>query len=225
MISCGHCGNSHETLAEVKDCSVVNSLARTALDAEKLSEEQRELLLQVAAGLNGPYSAEGESAPEGFYRVPVRIKLEMVEWHNQSGEPSHCAKCQVELPDEYKVYFEFGWRVGGEARCKEHEYKELVKDEFQYYKVQMNLQGNRAYAKRLTARYGSSGDADSITGFGWEYVAGAVRILRPEHLLSEEQAAEFGKLYGYCCICGRRLTDETSIARGIGPVCLENMGW
>lgn len=37
--------------------------------------------------------------------------------------------------------------------------------------------------------------------------------------LTLEQAQEFGRLYGVCGICGATLTDETSIAAGIGPVC------
>lgn len=38
-------------------------------------------------------------------------------------------------------------------------------------------------------------------------------------------AAELGKLYGVCMCCGLTLTDDTSIERGIGPVCLSKRGW
>jgi hypothetical protein len=43
--------------------------------------------------------------------------------------------------------------------------------------------------------------------------------LTPEMRLTIEEAKEFGALYGTCCICGRTLTNELSIALGIGPVC------
>jgi len=43
--------------------------------------------------------------------------------------------------------------------------------------------------------------------------------LKPSDRLTIEQAREFGHLYGTCCICGRTLTNELSIALGIGPVC------
>lgn len=33
------------------------------------------------------------------------------------------------------------------------------------------------------------------------------------------EAKAFGAIYGVCCQCGATLTDETSIAEGIGPVC------
>jgi len=35
----------------------------------------------------------------------------------------------------------------------------------------------------------------------------------------------FGREIGRCCICGRTLTDETSRARGIGPICAAGTGW
>lgn len=75
------------------------------------------------------------------------------------------------------------------------------------YKVQIAKQGSgRLYAKRLTEH-------------GFEYAPGAIRDLRPEHKMTLEQAKEYGRLYGTCCSCGRDLTDEESIANGIGPIC------
>jgi hypothetical protein len=40
----------------------------------------------------------------------------------------------------------------------------------------------------------------------------------------EKTAAEYGQLTGYCCFCGRSLSDEKSTAVGYGPVCAENFG-
>ena len=34
----------------------------------------------------------------------------------------------------------------------------------------------------------------------------------------------FGKLTGSCCICGRTLTNEESVIRGIGPICAQRFG-
>lgn len=36
---------------------------------------------------------------------------------------------------------------------------------------------------------------------------------------AEQVFAEFGKRFGVCAICGRELTNEVSVERGIGPVC------
>jgi hypothetical protein len=75
------------------------------------------------------------------------------------------------------------------------------------FKVQIAKQGSgRLYAKRLT-------------GNGFEYAPGAINTLRAEHKMTLDQAKEYGKLYGVCCACSRDLTDEKSIAAGIGPVC------
>jgi hypothetical protein len=75
------------------------------------------------------------------------------------------------------------------------------------FKVQIAKQGSgRLYAKRLTEN-------------GFEYAQGAINTLRSEHKMSLEQAKEYGRLYGVCCQCGTELTDENSIAAGIGPIC------
>lgn len=63
--------------------------------------------------------------------------------------------------------------------------------------------------------------------------------LLPTRTCTEEQQAEiveiskdpkaaaiaYGKKFGLCAICHRDLTDEESVARGIGPVCAGRMGW
>lgn len=38
-------------------------------------------------------------------------------------------------------------------------------------------------------------------------------------------AAAYGRLVGSCGLCGRRLEDPDSVARGIGPVCAAKHGW
>lgn len=80
------------------------------------------------------------------------------------------------------------------------------------YKVQRAVHGsNNLYAKRLEVH--GHGDAS------FEYAPGAIRRLSAATKLSLEEAKAFGALYGTCCVCGRTLTNESSIAAGIGPVC------
>jgi len=80
------------------------------------------------------------------------------------------------------------------------------------FKVQIAVHGSgRLYAKRLVL--------NSDGGVHFEYAAGAVRMLTIQDRMSIEDAKAFGVLYGTCCVCGRTLTDEVSIANGIGPVC------
>lgn len=83
------------------------------------------------------------------------------------------------------------------------------------FKVQKAVNGSgHLYAKRLIV--------DGTTG-RFEYEAGAIRRLTTADKMTLEDAAAFGKLYGVCCVCGRTLTDEESIAAGIGPVCGHRM--
>lgn len=81
-------------------------------------------------------------------------------------------------------------------------------------KVQRALKGDGLYTKVL----------DPETG-DWNYVPGLITRLGQAITKGEarqmtlEEAKAYGRLYGRCCDCGRRLTDEASIAEGIGPIC------
>jgi Family of unknown function (DUF6011) len=89
------------------------------------------------------------------------------------------------------------------------------------YKVQAAVHGSgHLYAKRLMVD-------DYNNKVSWVYVPGAISRLRDgnAHPLTKDEAVRFGKLYGVCCICGRTLTNETSIEAGIGPVCSGRQGW
>lgn len=41
----------------------------------------------------------------------------------------------------------------------------------------------------------------------------------------EQAAVAYGKAWSVCCICNQTLTNDESIARGIGPICASNYGW
>lgn len=79
------------------------------------------------------------------------------------------------------------------------------------YKVLPSRTSERHYAKELVG--------ETETGFRFTYAPGAMRFIRAEHRLTDEQAREFGRTTGVCCVCARLLTDPKSIAEGIGPVC------
>lgn len=56
---------------------------------------------------------------------------------------------------------------------------------------------------------------------GWEYLTGGINYLK-NHTYSKltlDEAKDLGKIYGFCVACGRTLTDEVSISRGVGPIC------
>lgn len=78
------------------------------------------------------------------------------------------------------------------------------------YKVQRAVHGSgHLYAKQLDPNSGS-----------FDYVGRApLAKLSERTVLTLERAKELGHLYGVCVRCGRTLTDENSIAAGIGPIC------
>lgn len=81
-------------------------------------------------------------------------------------------------------------------------------------KVQFAKQGSgNLYAKKLVK------SEDTKSGWAFEYAPGLVNQLKAEDRMSLEEAKKFGALYGVCCVCAADLTDEKSIAAGIGPIC------
>lgn len=86
-------------------------------------------------------------------------------------------------------------------------------------KVQRNLAGTGTYAKRLTLPTADELAADPEANGTWDYVGGLTRQLSADTLMDLDAAKAYGKLYGFCGCCGRRLNKEASIEAGIGPVC------
>jgi hypothetical protein len=59
-----------------------------------------------------------------------------------------------------------------------------------------------------------------LTPDGFEYTGRKpLAVIKPEHRMTLDEAKEYGKVTGTCCSCGRLLTNEESIAAGIGPIC------
>lgn len=76
------------------------------------------------------------------------------------------------------------------------------------YRVKWNKSETRRYAEKMTGQKGR-----------WVFAKGAMALLRPEHKVSLERAKEYGQKTGVCMMCGRLLTNPTSVAEGIGPIC------
>lgn len=86
------------------------------------------------------------------------------------------------------------------------------------FKVQRAVHGSgHPYAKALL-------EDGSESGWGFEYVAGAIRNLSEDTLLTLDEAKEFGRVTGTCVYCARTLTDERSIEVGCGKTCASNNG-
>lgn len=64
-----------------------------------------------------------------------------------------------------------------------------------------------------------------LIGGKWIYVRSARKLIGAQiaagkgHVLTLEEAKEYGKITGVCCRCGKVLTDPKSVEAGIGPIC------
>lgn len=84
------------------------------------------------------------------------------------------------------------------------------------YKVYKAVHGSgKMCAKELVVIEFDDAEAD----VSFEYRGLAERFVSAADRMSLEDAKKFGAIYGVCCVCAATLTDETSIAEGIGPVC------
>lgn len=91
------------------------------------------------------------------------------------------------------------------------------------YVVKPNRERTRLYAKRLVEIGGDRLTEDgSVVQIEFEYEAGAIYRLRPEHKMPLERAKALTIRYGRCIVCGRRLRAAESVERGIGPVCIRS---
>jgi hypothetical protein len=81
------------------------------------------------------------------------------------------------------------------------------------YRVRESSTGNMYATQFVQDLYGA---------WSFQYVG-----RKPFNMFSEstimtlEQAQEFGKNFGICVRCGALLTDDVSIAQGMGPVCIK----
>lgn len=88
------------------------------------------------------------------------------------------------------------------------------------FKVKISHATGKPYAEILCHDAIHNGNyADAAVWF--EYAPGAIlkHGITQDHRMTVEQCAEFGVLFGTCCVCARTLTNPKSIAKGIGPVC------
>lgn len=199
--TCGHCSKSHDTADEGRECAQSEFLF--AYDEPKKAEKQpseaqvnyaQRLLHERVPSGHALHleTTEGISAAEEY--VNSLSKTEIGQWI--SGMVKHAPRREVRI------------KSGPQIQVEEGVYQ---KDGI-YYKVVQAVHGSgHLYAKQWSPDSGK-----------FEYTMGMLAKLRPEDKLDKESAAAFGRLYGVCMICGRTLTDEESIAFGIGPVCAKN---
>lgn len=90
------------------------------------------------------------------------------------------------------------------------------------YVVRENRTNSRLHARRLIEIGGRRlTEADTVVQIEFEYDRDALLQLRPQDQMTLEEARPFIIRYGKCIFCNTPLSDATSVARGVGPVCVK----
>lgn len=90
------------------------------------------------------------------------------------------------------------------------------------YVVRKNRTNDGLHVRRLVEIGGRRlTEADTVVRIEFEYDRDALTRLRPEDQMTLAEAQPFVIRYGRCFACDTPLSDATSVARGIGPVCVK----
>lgn len=166
----------------------------------------KNLIAQVEPKIEGKTSASAKNAQ--IYLKAVRERLEEATMTKRNGSSAietllklNGINFEAQEAEEIERSRQVAAPVG------------VYQSEGEIYRVVKSRQSERTYAQKLVVIEGREPR--------WEMASGMVWKLKAEQLIAPEVAAQMGRARGYCVICGRYLTDETSVARGIGPVCYE----
>jgi len=158
--------------------------------------------LSLAARKMGPMTDETRKAVEDKVRAtPKREVSKMID--DLKGLPDFVVPVQA---------------APAAAQVTEGMYRDPATGDI--FKVQVAVHGSgRLYAKKLVALEEPRVKGKKTYSHEFVYVRGLYTRIQAAWKMSKEEAQEWGRLYGSCCKCGAILTDERSIANGIGPVC------
>lgn len=204
-IQCGNCKTKHATVAEVRECYEIGE-AREPATPPQISYAQ--MLFRTRQPRKAEQRDDAEMVEGAINKMSKTEISEFISAYKQQPmRPKEALKMQSAEEIEDGIYYN-------------PETKEFIK-------VYWNLGKSRLLAKRLVLPV----QIPSENGYGeakptWEYIGVAnSRILSGFRRMNQEEAAEFGQMYGVCIICGRDLNDELSVARGVGRICWEKQGW
>lgn len=91
-------------------------------------------------------------------------------------------------------------------------------NELAFYKVDRPTEGR--WAGYVFVKHLVGGDEQRMS-----FAASKAVLQKIAQAGAEQASIRYGHEIGECGICGRRLTNDDSRERGIGPVCAANMGW
>jgi hypothetical protein len=158
-----------------------------------------------------------------FYRLVTERQLP--EW-GETGQARMAAAIEwiaTEEPDQFALSRKIDW-IMQQPRDQREIAHGLEPGVYEVgtsiYVVKWNRTKTALYAKVLVEIGGRRQTAaGEVANIEFEYAAGAVAKIRPEHRMTVERARTLTLVYGHCLNCGRFLKAVESVERGIGPVC------
>lgn len=195
-IKCGNCKGRHKSVADVRGC---HTAQRTSTPFTPASELGPDPSRQVQEDVIGVLLGEAARA-----REELRLASLVATAKLRNGHATSMVLAAPEVP------------AGRYAVEEEGTLK--------FFKVDKPTEG----------RWAGYTFVNQVVGGGYEGHETRYPVKNKAHrerilceIGSDVQAAmtRYGKELGHCGHCGRQLTDVMSRARGIGPVCINKMGW
>lgn len=87
-----------------------------------------------------------------------------------------------------------------------------------FYKVDRPTEGK--WAGRVFVKHIVSDNEERMS-----FAASKAILAKIAAVGAAEASAAYGHEIGSCGVCGRQLTNDESRERGIGPICVDKMGW
>lgn len=216
-ITCGNCHEKHDTVGDVRACYGVPVALKT--------------IIATATVHPDPF---GEATPSQPLATPKQVSYAMSLQAQRADENDHVSEADyaamtrkemsaaidhlLSLPKPDKAQR----TVAVSAVLEDGMY--YVEDTNEVFKVYHTRTSGAQCVKRLDIVKEATATTPAVGRFTY---LGAVAKHLPAKAqrMSLESAKALGRIYGFCVKCAATLTDETSIASGIGPVCGADGAW
>lgn len=203
-IACGHCHHRHETIAQVRACSLGNARTATAVmdrpaaSAQPLASEKQRNFITKLMQERGFDSTAIENVLKGCTMGQASDKIRILLDTPKATQTVVAAK--VVAP-----------------KVPAGRYAVVIDGVTKFFKVDTPTEGR--WAGRTFVKIQASDELHAVRGDT------ARQVL--ELIAKDPEAASklYGREIGACGVCGRTLTDEESRANGIGPICAEKAVW
>jgi hypothetical protein len=210
--------------------SFIRSLLEERLDVLEITNLDEYI---VSVGLNALTANSASKLIEHLKSVPVGKKSEHA--HLPEGRvivnkfAKECTLCGglVDSGAGHAVQTANGWRTfhamdkcsaPADAPRITVESKRAYRCDDGTVAIAYTTQNGRIAMRRLVIHEDNKGSL--------EYWKGGVAIVSATgSLLTQEQASELGKVYGFCICCGKDLSEDQSLAVGYGRTCAGNNEW